>query len=158
MKLPIVLFSVLRQSAVALCVGGCLLSSAPAADPAPALKTEKFKLGDWEDDIGYRSAVRVGDTLYVSGIAGAGAMPDAIRSVYGELQKVLAHHGLTFAHVVKENLHTTDLEAVKANQPVRRAFYGKDFPAATWVQVSRLYEVNQVVEVELIAVFPAAGK
>jgi 2-iminobutanoate/2-iminopropanoate deaminase len=138
----------------------CLLSAATlfAGDPAPAVKTDKLRLGDWEDDIGYRSAVRVGDTLYLSGIAGAGAMPDALRSVYGELQKVLAHYGLTFAHVVKENLHTTDLEAVKANQPVRRAFYGKDFPAATWVQVSRLYEPGHVLEVELIAVFPSAAK
>lgn len=137
----------------------CLLSATTllAAAPAPALPTEKFKLGDWEDDIGYRSAVRVGDTLYISGIAGAGAMPDAIKGVYGELQTVLAHYGLTFAHVVKENLYTTDLEAVKAHQPLRRAYYGKEFPAATWVQVSRLYEAGHVLEVELIAVFPSGS-
>jgi 2-iminobutanoate/2-iminopropanoate deaminase len=126
-----------------------------AADPAPALRTDKFKLGDWEDDIGYRQAVRVGDTLYISGVTGKGAMPGAIKNVYGELQQVLAHYGLTFAHVVKENLYTTDLEAVKANLPARRAYYGKDFPAATWVQVSRLYEPGHVLEVELIAAFPA---
>ena len=36
----------------------------------------------------------------------------------------------------------------------RRAFYGKDFPAATWVQVARLYDPAHVIEVELIAVFP----
>jgi 2-iminobutanoate/2-iminopropanoate deaminase len=138
----------------------CLLSATalPAADRAPALKTDKFKLGAWEDDIGYRAAVRVGDTLYVSGIAGGGAMPDAIKGVYGELRSVLAHYGLTFDHVVKENLYTTDLESVKANQPQRRAFYGREFPAATWVQVSRLYEPGHVLEVELIAVFPSAGK
>lgn len=128
-----------------------------AADTLPALKTQKFKLGDWEDDIGYRQAVRVGDTLYISGIAGAGAMPDAIKSVYGELSQVLAHYGLTFAHVVKENAYTTDLEALKANLAVRRAFYGKDFPAATWVQVSRLYEPGHVLEVELVAVFPSSS-
>ena len=135
----------------------CLFSATAllAAVPAPTLKTDRFKLGDWEDDIGYRQAVRVGDTLYVSGIAGAGAMPDAIKGVYGELRQVLAHYGLTFAHVVKENAYTTNLEALKANLAVRRAFYGRDFPAATWVQVSRLYQADQVLEVELIAVFPA---
>ena len=143
------------------CLFLLLLAPLPAADSAPPLKIEKFRLGDWEDGIGYRQAVRVGNTLYVSGIAGAGAMPDAIRSVYGELQTVLGHFGLSFAHVVKENAYTTDLEALKANLAARRAFYGRDFPAATWVQVSRLYEANQVLEVELIAVFPdetAAGK
>ena len=138
----------------------CLLATSAllAGGPAPALKTEKYKLGDWEDEIGYRQAVRVGDTLYVSGIAGAGAMPDAIKGVYGELRQVLAHYGLTFAHVVKENAYTTDLEALKTNLAVRRAFYGRDFPAATWVQISRLYQPDQVLEVELIAVFPAGTK
>jgi len=143
------------------CLSLLLITALHAAAPTPALQTETFKLGDWEDGIGYRQAVRVGNTLYVSGTAGAGAMPDAIRGVYGELQKTLAHFGLTFAHVVKENAYTTDLDALKAHLEVRRAYYGRDFPAATWVQVSRLYEPAQVLEVELIAVFPdepAAGK
>ena len=137
----------------------CLLSATAllAADPAPALKTDKFKLGDWEDGIGYRQAVRVGNTLYISGTTGAGAMPDAIRGVYGELEKTLAHYGLTFAHVVKENIYTTDLDALKANLEVRRTFYGKEYPAATWVQVSRLYQPIHVLEVELIAVFPESS-
>jgi 2-iminobutanoate/2-iminopropanoate deaminase len=136
------------------CLCLLLVTALHAADPAPALKTDKFKLGDWEDDIGYRQAVRVGNTLYISGSVGAGAMPDAIRGAYGELEKTLAHYGLTFAHVVKENIYTTDLDALKANLEVRRAFYGKEFPAATWVQVSRLYEPAHVLEVELIAIFP----
>ena len=139
-----------------------LVTTLHAAGPAPVLKTEKFKLGDWEDEIGYRQAVRVGNTLHISGVAGSGAMPDAIKGVYGELQKILTHFGLTFAHVVKENVYTTDLEALKANLAVRRAFYGTEFPAATWVQVSRLYEPTHVLEVELVAVFPdqpaATGK
>jgi enamine deaminase RidA (YjgF/YER057c/UK114 family) len=140
------------KSICCLCL--LLVTALHAATPLPVAPTEKFKRGDWEDGIGYRQAVRVGNTLYVSGIAGAGAMSDAIRSVYGELRQTLAHFGLTFAHVVKENIYTTDLDALKANLDVRRACYGKDFPAATWVQVSRLYEPNHVLEVELIAVFP----
>ena len=125
-----------------------------AADPAPALKTEKFKLGDWEDDIGYRQAVRVGRTLYISGSVGAGEMPAAIAEAYGALGKTLRHYGLGFQHVVKENIYTTQLDALKANLAARRKFYGKDFPAATWVQVSRLYDPAHVIEVEVIAVLP----
>ncbi len=85
-------------------------------------------------------------------------MPDAIRGVYGEPEKTLAHYRLTFAHVVKENVYTADLDVLKTNLAVRRAFYGTEFPAATWVQVSRLYSPTQVLEVEqLIAVFPEGG-
>jgi 2-iminobutanoate/2-iminopropanoate deaminase len=52
--------------------------------------------------------------------------------------------GLTFAHVIKENLYTTDIEA-------RKAFYQNDFPAATWVQVQQLFVPELKVEVEWIA-------
>jgi 2-iminobutanoate/2-iminopropanoate deaminase len=135
----------------------CLLLSttAYAAEPAPAPpKTERFKAGAWEDDIGYRQAVRVGKTLYISGTVGAGEMPAAIKSAYDGLEKTLRHFGLTFQHVVKENIYTTKLDELKANLAIRRAYYGQDFPAATWVQVDRLYEPKDVIEVELIAVFP----
>ena len=91
-----------------------------AVEPAPPLKTDKFKLGDWEDDIGYREAVRVGHTVYISGSVGKGAMPDAIGQTYGGLQQALAHYGLTFQHAVKENIYTTQLDALKENRAVRR--------------------------------------
>jgi enamine deaminase RidA (YjgF/YER057c/UK114 family) len=132
-----------------------LLAAATLALAAPAaeIKIERYKTGDWEDDIGYRQAVRTGNTLYISGCVGSGAMPNAIRESYDTLAKVLQAHGLTFQDVVKETLYTTDLEAVKANLAVRRAYYGKDFPAATWVQVARLYDPGHVLEVELVAVF-----
>lgn len=115
---------------------------------------ERFKKGDWEDDIGYRQVVRAGNVLYLSGWAEGGAMPDAMRKTYDNLGLLLKEHGLTFKQVVKETIFTTDFAALKANQAVRRAYYGRDFPAATWVQVARLYEPDHVIEIELIAVIP----
>lgn len=147
----------LRHFVSALLVAASLSAAeSPTTDsvPPPALKTDKLMLGDWENEIGYRQAVRVGNVLYVSGSVGAGDMPKAIRSAYGTLRKTLAHFGLTFQNVVKENLYTTNLDSLEANLPVRREFYGKDFPAATWVQVQRLYDTTDVIEVEVIAVFP----
>jgi len=131
-----------------------LLLSAFTMIGAAETRIERFKEGDWEDDIGYRQAVRVGQLLYISGAAASGEMPDAIRGVYESLEKTLKAHGLSFKNIVKENIYTTNLDALKANQPLRRSYYGKDFPAATWVQVARLYQADQVLEVELIAVFP----
>jgi 2-iminobutanoate/2-iminopropanoate deaminase len=107
-----------------------------------------------EKDIGYAQAVRIGDTLYVSGSVGAGEMPTAMRQAYNELKQTLAAHGLDFKNVVKENLYTTDLDAVKAHIAVRKEYYGAECPAATWVQVQRLYLPKFVIEVELVAVFP----
>jgi len=106
-----------------------------------------------ELDIGYCEAVRVGNTLHVSGTAGQGDMAGAIRSVYDRLQKTLEANGLTFADVVKENVYATDLDAFIQNKEIRKNYYGQTFPAATWVQVQRLYVPSLVVEIELTAVY-----
>ena len=129
---------------------------APAAPPkiAGPLKTDKLQLSPSEDETGFRRAVRVGNTLYISGSTGGGEMPDAIRKSYGLLAKILAHYGLGFQHVVKETVYTTQFDALKANIAVRREFYGKELPSSTWVQVARLWDPNYVIEVELTAVFP----
>jgi 2-iminobutanoate/2-iminopropanoate deaminase len=107
-----------------------------------------------EEEIGYCQAVRTGNTLHVSGTVGAGEMPEAIRKAYGSLQKTLAARGLTFADVVKETVYTTNLDAFIENKGIRKEFYGRNLPAATWVQVQRLYLPSFVVEVEVTAQFP----
>jgi enamine deaminase RidA (YjgF/YER057c/UK114 family) len=104
-----------------------------------------------EADIGYCQAVRSGNRLYISGTVGQGEMPAAVQSVYERLRQTLEANGLTFANVVKENVFTTDLDAFKASKDIRKAFYGSSPPAATWVQVQRLFLPSFVLEVELIA-------
>jgi 2-iminobutanoate/2-iminopropanoate deaminase len=106
-----------------------------------------------ETEIGYCEAVRVGNTLHVSGTAGQGDMAAAMRSVYERLQKTLKANGLGFADVVKENVYATDLDAFIRNKELRKGFYGQTYPAATWVQVPRLYVPSLVVEIELTAVY-----
>jgi 2-iminobutanoate/2-iminopropanoate deaminase len=131
---------------------GALVASGCAA-VGPPIQKQCFHANDSsEKDIGYCQAVRVGNTLYVAGTAGEGDMASAIRSVYDRLQKTLEVNGLTFANVVKENVYATDLDAFIQNIDLRKRFYGETLPAATWVQVQRLYVPSLVVEVELTAV------
>lgn len=106
-----------------------------------------------EVEIGYCQAVRFANQLYISGTAGQGEMSAAVQSVYERLKQTLAAHGLTFRDVVKENVYTTDLDAFERSKDIRKAFYGDSLPAATWVQVQRLYVPSLVVEVELVAEF-----
>jgi len=107
-----------------------------------------------ENEIGYCQALRVGNTLYVSGVTGQGEMPEAVRSVYGRLKKILEANDLSFADVVKESVFAKDLDAFIQSKEIRKAFYGRAFPSATWVQVQRLYLPSFVVEIELIAEYP----
>ncbi|MEJ7805946.1 MAG: Rid family hydrolase [Telluria sp.] len=133
---------------------GVLLVAASATVFAQEKKSCYNADAAFENQIGYCQAVRAGNTLYISGTAASGEMPVAIGKAYGELKKTLAAHGLTFADVVKETVYATNLDAFIKHQQVRKALYTGGYPAATWLQVPRLFTPELVVEIELIAVFP----
>jgi enamine deaminase RidA (YjgF/YER057c/UK114 family) len=146
------------KHALLIAITGLLLSGCAAVDHRAAVDDRAtaascFHVNEAaETEIGYCEAVRVGDTLYVSGTAARGEMLAAIRSAYDRLQKTLEANGMSFADVVKENVYATDLDAFIANKQVRREYYGDKLPAATWVEVKRLYVPSLVLEVELTAI------
>jgi 2-iminobutanoate/2-iminopropanoate deaminase len=119
------------------------------------IKKEKFHWGKEQDTTaGYAQALKAGNILYISGTVAREVNEAGIQQVYSTLEKTLKHYGLNFQNVVKENLYTTDIEAMKQYNYVRKRFYNGDFPAATWVQISRLYMADAKLEIELIAHFP----
>ncbi len=123
-------------------------------EPARLVK-EKFNINrQAEDDIGYAQAVKVGNTIYVSGSVGWGEMKEALKMAYDNINKTLSAYNVGFANVVKENLYTTSLDSAIKYKNIRLLYYGNDFPAATWVEVKRLYNPGLVVEIEVIAMLP----
>ena len=120
------------------------------------IQKQKFNWGRGEQDTtaGYAQAVRVDNVLYISGKVARDITPEDITRVYQNLERTLQFYGATFQNVVKENLYTTDIEAMKKFNYARKAFYKSDFPAATWVQISRLFMADAKLEVELIAHLP----
>lgn len=103
---------------------------------------------------GYVQVVKVDHVLYISGTVATEITPEGVAGVYRALEQSLKSFGATFQNVVKENLYTTDIEAMKKYNGVRKAFYNNDFPAATWIQVARLYMQDAMLEVELVAHLP----
>lgn len=125
------------------------------ASAQKAIEKKKWHWGNEQDtSAGYAQAVKVDNVLYISGTVEIDVTPEAIRHVYSALEKTLQQYGATFQNVVKENLYTTDIEAMKKYNAVRKAFYKGDFPAATWVQITRLYMADAKLEVELVAHLP----
>jgi enamine deaminase RidA (YjgF/YER057c/UK114 family) len=128
-----------------LLVTGCA-TTVPGVTPNCKYQNEAV-----ERSIGFCQAVRVGDVLYVSGVTGVAPMESAVPRVYEQLRLILEANGLTFANVAKETVYATDLESFIKVSDARKPFYGSWLPAATWVQVQRLYLPSFVVEVELVA-------
>ncbi|WP_304517592.1 RidA family protein [Cecembia rubra] len=107
-----------------------------------------------DSSAGYVQVVKVDNVLYISGVVTNEVTPKGITDVYRALEQSLNSFGATFQHVVKENLYTTDMEAMKKYNSYRKSFYKNDFPAATWVQISGLYMPEAKLEVELVAHLP----
>jgi enamine deaminase RidA (YjgF/YER057c/UK114 family) len=87
--------------------------------------SKEFKgLGmSWEKEYGYAQAVKVGDTIYLSGqishdeqgnIVGAGDMEAQMRQAWANIEKVLAQYGATVDNVVDEVVFATDIDAAYA--------------------------------------------
>ena len=121
------------------------------------IQKEKWHWGNslkQDTSAGYAQVVKIDNVLYISGAVARDVTPEGIASVYSSLEKSLKSFGATFQNVVKENLYTTDMEAMKKYSDIRKVFYKGDFPAATWVQISRLFMSEAKLEVELIAHLP----
>jgi len=121
------------------------------------IKKEKWHWGnalEQDTSAGYVQVVKVENVLYISGAVARDVTPEGITRVYQSLERSLKSFGATFQNVVKENLYTTDMEAMKRYNAARKIFYKGDFPAATWMGVSRLFMADAKLEVELIAHLP----
>ena len=143
----------LRFSLIMVCL--LTLQKISTAQQSPIQK-QKFHFGNGVQDTaaGYAQAVKVDNIIYISGTVARDITPGGIKQLYTTLEKTLAHYGAGSQHVVKENLYTTDIEAMKSHNEIRKVFYKNDFPAATWVQITRLYMPDAKLEVELIAHLP----
>jgi enamine deaminase RidA (YjgF/YER057c/UK114 family) len=93
--------------------------------------------------------------LYISGTVGADSkgqpedLDSQMKNAYQGIQKTLAHFGTNFSHVMMERIYTTDMEALIRSQETRKHFYGEWLPAATWVEVKRLYGPGDKIEIEV---------
>jgi enamine deaminase RidA (YjgF/YER057c/UK114 family) len=142
---------------------------------------EAFYFGvPWEDAYGYAQAIKVGDTIHVSGqlshdekgnlIAPASLdesgkpadfsmMAEQMRVTYANAEKILAHFGATLDHVVEETLYVLNVdEAFAVAGKVRKEAYATARPqcASNLIGVSRLAFPEQLIEIVFKAVLPPA--
>jgi len=90
-------------------------------------------------------------------IVGPGDMEAQIRQVYTRLELALQACGCGLLQVVSETAYTTDIEWLARAAHVRDAFYhraGAAPPAATAVEVRRLFFPDAMVELAAIAELP----
>lgn len=122
---------------------------------------EYFQLRpDIENAYGYSHAVRIGNSIKVSGAVSmddegnptaVGDLAQQMRNCYADLEKVLAHYGCTFEDVVVENIFTTDMPLFLEHAAFRNEIYTRHFPTGSWLGVRELALPELMIEIELEA-------
>jgi enamine deaminase RidA (YjgF/YER057c/UK114 family) len=130
----------------------------------------------WEDAYGYAQAIKVGDTIYVSGqlshddkgklvapaaldesgkAAEFSMMERQMRTTYANAVELLARLGATMDNVVEETLYVLNVDAAfAAAGKVRKEVYGTARPqcASNLIGVTRLAFPEQLIEITFKAV------
>jgi enamine deaminase RidA (YjgF/YER057c/UK114 family) len=112
----------------------------------------------FEPIIGFSRAVRVGNTVHLSGTGPVGADNEDVagqtRRIFAIAEKALTEAGASFNDVVRTRMYLTPVEDWESVGRVHGEFFGNIRPAATMLVVAALLNPNWRIEIEFDAVIP----
>ncbi|MBI2913362.1 MAG: RidA family protein [Chloroflexi bacterium] len=115
----------------------------------------------YEPVIGFSRAVRVGDTVYVSGtvawgeddkLVGPGDVYAQARQTIRNIEKALEQAGASLRDVVRTRIYLTDISRWEEAARAHGEAFGEIRPASSMLQVAALADPAMLVEIEAIAV------
>lgn len=112
----------------------------------------------------YSHAFKVGNTIYVAGqapfaqfdeetkLVGNGDIVAQAEQTYENLKRVLEAAGATTADIVKITIYVKNWDDLLKTFDVFGKYFQPPYPPATGVEISRLADPDQLIEVDAIAV------
>lgn len=119
---------------------------------------ERYSSGaKWEPIVGYSRAIRVGDRIYVTGttatdanseIVGVGdAYRQAVQCILN-IERALKNFDAGLENVVRTRMFVTDISRWEEFGRAHGEYFHEIMPATTMVEVSRLIDLDMLIEIE----------
>lgn len=114
----------------------------------------------WEDIIGYSRAVKVGNTIEVTGTVAVDVMGNTVgvndayaqtKFIIEKIEKVLQQAGATLNDVVRTRMFVTDISRWEEYGRAHGEFFSTIKPCTTMVEVKGLIDKDYLIEVEATA-------
>ncbi|MDG5774842.1 RidA family protein [Haloarculaceae archaeon H-GB2-1] len=115
---------------------------------------------EWESQVGYARAVRVGDTIDVSGttatdddgnVVGVDDAYEQTKQALANVESALKELDSGIEDVVRTRLFVTDIDRWEEVGDAHGEYFGDVRPATSMVEVARLVDPDMLVEVEAVA-------
>ena len=115
----------------------------------------------WEDIVGYSRAVKIGNTIEVTGTVAVDSSNELVgwndaylqtRFIIEKIEAVLKGAGASLSDVVRTRMFVTDISRWEEYGRAHGEFFGSIKPCTSMVEVKGLIDPDYLIEIEATAV------
>ena len=115
----------------------------------------------WEDIVGYSRAVKIGNTIEVTGTVAVDANNEVVgwndayaqtRFIIEKIEAVLKKAGASLSDVVRTRMFVTDISRWEEYGRAHGEFFGTIKPCTSMIEVKGLIDPDYLIEIEVTAV------